>query len=106
MSDFDTQINDAFYGTGKPITPECLLFRETFNRVAKGTPFSCVIAWLHEDGHITANIRKTVADGAIEGLRGCDVQADYEATAKWIIADFDVIHTSIPAAKPLTRGDT
>jgi hypothetical protein len=104
MSDFDNQITDAFYGAGKPITTECLLFRETFNRVAKGTPFTCVLAWLH-NGRIVANIRKTLADGAIEGLRGCALQADYETRALGILADFDVVHTRIPAAKRLERDE-
>jgi hypothetical protein len=97
--EFDKSVNDAFYGTGKPITTEAMLFQQTFNRVAKDTPFSCPIAW-QEENKIVANIRKQETGSSVEGLYQCDVSSDYEVKARGMIADFDTVRLSIPAAKP------
>lgn len=101
--EFDKSVNNAFYGTGKPITTEAMLFQQTFNRVAKDTPFSCPIAW-QEDNRIVANIRKQETGSSVEGLYGCAVSGDYEAKAKWIMAEFDNKPIRMSAAKPRNKG--
>ena len=99
-NDFDTQINYAFHGfnpdgTPKPITSEAMLFRETFNRVAKGTRFDCLTAW-QEGSTVWASIREHEADSIITGVQGCTVASDYEAAARRMIAHCES-HDNAPA---------
>jgi hypothetical protein len=89
MNDFDEQINNAFYGVGQAITPDAIRFMQTFNRMAKGTVYTCVTAWQKGDS-IYACIKKPHADGGTEdGIQRCAVDSDYEAKALSMIDYYD-----------------
>ena len=84
-NDFDTQINNAFHGVGKPVTNEAMLLMATFNRLARDTYFECVNAW-QEGNMLWACIREYEPAGTIVGgVQGTAIASDYTQAARRMI---------------------